>query len=382
VDLALKVSLKIADNEDVQNRFWREVETLKLLRHGHVLRIFDAGRSADGRFYLVMEYLEGLPLDRAHNMDHPMNPERALSVVRQACLGVAEAHARSIIHRDLKPSNIFLLSGDFVKVIDFGLARAYTGGGLLACRYTAPHVIAGTLHYMSPEQTLDKELTPSSDVYALGMILYELLTSRTPFHPGWKISEVRKTLKGRPMDWLNLHQNHPPLKFSQVLSPARPPSQLEQVVFKALEKDPARRYGTAAELAAALSEVGQALGPESRRDTGTSPAKRRIRGLAAGPRLVVLKPDDQMEVIPLRHGRILLGSGPSCHVHLPGQDVNDVHAALECNDLDRPPILTPAPESVVFVNGQPVRHAFELLPNQELQIGPTVLLLERQAWKL
>jgi serine/threonine-protein kinase len=382
VDLALKISNSQIASTEAENRFWREVAILKMLRHGHVVRLFDAGKAPDQRTYIVMEYLEGQPLDDAHDPDTPMEPLRALSIVRQACLGVGEAHLRDIVHRDLKPSNIFLLGGDFVKVIDFGLARAYGGGGLPAWRLTAPQVIAGTVRYMSPEQTRDSALGPPSDVYALGLMLYELLLARTPFHPGWKLSEVKKALKKKPAEWLALHQNHPPLPFRQALSPARPPAILEPVVLRALSKNPSDRYKNAAEMAAALERVGATLGPDWRRDSGVSPARRRLRALGYAPRVVVIKPDDSIEAVPVKRGRVLIGTSSRCHIRLTGDDVLSVHAALECTDPTTAPQLVPVPGARINVWGKWVEGPTRLEADQEVSIGENIFFLERRAWRL
>jgi len=224
-----------------QARFEREVHATAELAHPNTVRVFDYGVTEDGLWYYVMELLEGETLTAHVERFGPLPPARAVHIVGQAARAIAEAHERGIVHRDIKPDNLFLTSlggeHDFVKVIDFGIAKVshvditMTGSGL----------VMGTPEYMSPEVAKGEPADVRSDVYALGEVLYFLLCGRPPFQ-GESVGAVM---------------------FAQVHELARPPSRVlgrqlpsdvEVVVMRALQKDPAARYPTAAELAMALSQ--------------------------------------------------------------------------------------------------------------------------------
>jgi serine/threonine-protein kinase len=242
-DVAVKILRpeEQARSASAQARFEREVHATAELVHPNTVRVFDYGVTEDGLWYYVMELLEGETLAEHVERLGPLQPARALHIVGQATRAIAEAHERGIVHRDIKPDNIFLTSlggeHDFVKVIDFGIAKVsdvdvtMTGSGL----------VMGTPEYMSPEVAKGEPADVRSDVYALGEVLYFLLCGRPPFHA----------------------ESVGAVMFAQVHEPARPPSRVlgrqlpkdvELVVMRALQKDPAARYATAAELALALSQ--------------------------------------------------------------------------------------------------------------------------------
>src|ERR1044071_377023 len=160
----------------------REARTMARLRHPRAAIIFDAGHLADGRPFIVMEYVEGSTLAETLGREGPFAPERAVRVAAEICDVLSEAHALGIVHRDLKPSNI-MLNERGVCVLDFGVAK------VLATSVDATHthattgsgVIVGTPRYMSPEQCLGQRIGARSDLYSLGVLLYEMLTGRPPF---------------------------------------------------------------------------------------------------------------------------------------------------------------------------------------------------------
>ncbi len=228
--VALKVMGDASRNADFELRFLREAQTAARLRHPNLVAVHDFGR-ADGQLYFSMDYIEGGDLARRLR-GRPFAPWEAASLLRKVALALAHAHAEGVLHRDLKPSNI-LLDGDEPKLADFGLATQLEAGGDL----TAVSGVLGTPHYLAPEalQKGSAALSVASDIYALGVVLFELLTGRTPFAgatPGALAALVENSEPPSP----------------RLLAPAVP-RDLETVVLKCLERDPARRYGSAQALA-------------------------------------------------------------------------------------------------------------------------------------
>ncbi len=223
-------------------RFEREVQITATLSHPNTVEVFDYGRTEDGTYYYVMEYLPGLSLAELVERHGPLPPERAVHLLRQVCGALSEAHAAGLIHRDVKPSNIFAarLGGmeDVAKLLDFGLVRH-------AARPRAAHLsgegqILGTPLFMSPEQaTGGRELDGRSDIYSLGAVAYFLLTGQPPFDEGEGGISV-----------LIAHARDPVVPPSRV----RPgvPEDLERVVLRCLAKAPAERFPDAASLERAL----------------------------------------------------------------------------------------------------------------------------------
>lgn len=226
--LGRPVAIKIlrdsfALNETARRRFQREGRTSAALTHPHIISVYDTGE-AEGRPFLVMELVDGRSLATLLAEGQSQRTE-LLRLVEQAALGVAEAHAKGVIHRDLKPGNILVTSSGETKVGDFGLAHLVDSGTEL----TRTGVSLGTPLYMSPEQVRGSgETTPSTDVYALGAILYEVLTGHPP-HSGATTPELyRKILEDEPI---------PPRKIDPTI-----PVDLETVTLRALDKVPSRRY--------------------------------------------------------------------------------------------------------------------------------------------
>ena len=173
---------EFASDPDVADRFMREARTMAKLRHPHAAMIFDAGNLPDGRHFIIMEFVEGHTLSEILEREGPLSPERAVRIASDICDVLTEAHNLGIVHRDLKPSNI-MLNERGVCVLDFGVAK------VLATSVDATHthattgsgVIVGTPRYMSPEQCLGQRIGARSDLYSLGVLLYEMLTGRPPF---------------------------------------------------------------------------------------------------------------------------------------------------------------------------------------------------------
>ena len=172
----------MASDQQWVQRFSNEAKACSRLQHPNTIRMFDFGQTSDGRFFMTMEFLEGNVLRAAIN-NQPMAPNRVMKVLIQCCASLAEAHAIGIIHRDIKPDNVFLLnmagSPDFVKLLDFSVAKLLQEGGQMK---TQAGVVFGTPQYMSPEQGRGLPLDARSDLYALGILGYEMLTGRVPFN--------------------------------------------------------------------------------------------------------------------------------------------------------------------------------------------------------
>ena len=178
--LALKLTREPVTSGDQAQRALREITILRGLTNPHVVRTFDCGLRPDGHVYMLMDYLEGSPLNHWHSFEHPLHPAQAVTIVHQACLGLAEPHARGIVHRDVKPENIFIQDNGHIKVLDFGLARSWDGSPVVGVNATQIHMVVGTPHYSQPEQLKTRVLSPASDVYSLGATLYTLLTNKVP----------------------------------------------------------------------------------------------------------------------------------------------------------------------------------------------------------
>lgn len=224
-DVAVKfLSPDLAYDPHNRQRFLREARAANRINHEHIIDITDYGESEeDGLVYLVMEFLAGVPLNQVID-EAGMPVARALRIALQIGRALARAHELDVIHRDIKPDNIFVLvgadGGDFVKILDFGLARMK--GDL---RITATGTIFGTPEYMSPEQARGVPLTPATDLYSVGVVLYEMLTGRLPF-------------TGGTPDLILAHLRQTPEPPSRV---AKIPAELDALVLGLLEKDPEQR---------------------------------------------------------------------------------------------------------------------------------------------
>src|SRR3712207_7793275 len=176
-DVALKVmSSRYRGDEEFVERFKREAQSAAALSHPNIVSICDRGESEDGTYYIAMEYLPGGTLKDRIMSRGPLPPQIAAEVALQIAEALQAAHKRGVIHRDIKPHNILITESGDVKVTDFGIARA-------ADATTVSHLgeILGTAKYMSPEQAMGEPVGPASDLYSLGVVLYEMLTGRVPF---------------------------------------------------------------------------------------------------------------------------------------------------------------------------------------------------------
>jgi serine/threonine protein kinase/tetratricopeptide (TPR) repeat protein len=239
-EVALKlIRPEVGSDEKTLERFRNEIRLARKISHRHVGRMYEL-LEHQGAHFITMEYVPGEDLRSLTKRVRQLAPATAVLIARETAEGLAEAHRLGIIHRDLKPSNIMFDKDGNAKIMDFGIARGGRGGGL-----TGEDMIIGTPEYMSPEQVDGREVDRRSDLYSLGVILFEMLTGRAPFEGGTPFSVALKHKSERPPD-------------PRTSNPQLPP-ELGQLVLRCLEKDPAKRFQSAEELLAGLAGVEEAL---------------------------------------------------------------------------------------------------------------------------
>jgi serine/threonine protein kinase len=247
--VAIKVlALEYVESMKAIQRFFDEARAVNLIRHENIVNVLDLAQLPDGRPYMVMEYLEGQTLRAAMTTQRLPFP-LAIALMGEVLDALASAHQRGIIHRDLKPDNVFVTPGGHAKVLDFGIAKLrpdLTGDRAP----TRTGVVLGTPHYLAPEQAMGGEIDARTDIYSLGVMLYEIMTGTRPFEASSAFGLIR------------MHMSDPPAPPSTRRSGV--PKELEEVALAALEKDPARRFPSADAMKSALfvaySRSGLALG--------------------------------------------------------------------------------------------------------------------------
>src|SRR3954447_2454796 len=248
-ELGRSVAIKMLDERHAQDeqfveRFRREASNAAGLSHPNIVSVYDRGH-AEGTYYIAMEYLEGRTLKELLVTRGPTPIPVAIDYTRQILAALGFAHKNGIVHRDIKPHNVVVAPDGRLKVTDFGIARSGTS------QMTETGSIIGTAQYLSPEQAKGAPVTPASDVYSVGIVLYEMLTGLVPFTGDTPLEIAMKHLSTTPL---------PP-------SEARPdvPHELDSIVLRALAKNPEDRYQTADEMDADLARAarGQAVAPET-----------------------------------------------------------------------------------------------------------------------
>jgi eukaryotic-like serine/threonine-protein kinase len=257
--LGREVALKLlkdryAENEEFVERFRREAKSAAALSSPYIVPIFDRGETDDGTYYITMEYLPGGTLKERITATGALRPQAAAEVALQVAKALKTAHVRGVVHRDIKPRNILLVDSDHVKVADFGIARA-------ADATTISHTgdILGSAKYMSPEQAAGDQVGPASDLYSLGVVLYEMLTGRVPF-------EVET-----PADVPIQHAVAPP-RCPKEVNP-EVPEELDAVTMKLLATNPEDRYESADELIQELQRVRADIPSAARSSTNGTTAE-------------------------------------------------------------------------------------------------------------
>jgi serine/threonine-protein kinase len=304
VALGKRVAVKVlrpeySRDEELVRRFEQEARAASQVGHENIVDVVDFGRTAGGSLYFVMEVLEGESLARLIHREGALPVERALRVLAQICRALGAAHARGVVHRDLKPENVLLVprddGTDLVKVLDFGISKTHgvPDGG----RITRAGSIIGTPEYMAPEQAMATAVDHRCDVYAFGVLAYEMLTGTLPFHGETPLATLLK------------HQGEPPEPPSR-RRPDLPP-EAEAMVLKALVKRPEGRQQDMSEVAADLSRALAAVGlapmmtpmkgmpppPPSAGGTARFPSPRRP---SSRGETVALEPDEVVTAPPRR----------------------------------------------------------------------------------
>ncbi len=259
--VAVKVLIaEFASNPAFVERFRREAQAAANLNHPNIVGIYDWGEER-GTYFIVMEYVEGRSLAEILRTEGPMHPDRAAEVAIDVAMALDAAHRQDLVHRDIKPGNVLLSPTGEVKVADFGIATAIAAG--TDNNLTQAGQVMGTATYFSPEQAQGHKVDQRSDIYSLGVVLYEMLTGDPPFSGETPLSVAYKHVQEKPV---------PPSDNGATIAPS-----LEAITMKALAKEPGRRYSGAAKLAADLRRYR-----EGQHDLGAAAAAAGAAGAAAG----------------------------------------------------------------------------------------------------
>jgi eukaryotic-like serine/threonine-protein kinase len=265
----------LAEDPDVVERFEREAAAISKLHHPHTVQVFDFG-TANGALYLIMEYVRGVDLARMLERDGPLPWSRAAPLLAQVCSALQEAHELGIVHRDLKPENVLITrtagGRDYAKVLDFGLAKLEQRQA--PSTMTDKQQIVGTPYFMSPEQIRGDDVDTRSDIYSFGALMFEVLTAQHLFDGSTAVGVLTKHLTVEP--------DAPSMRAPQLGIDPR----VDYLCARALAKDPADRWQTAAELAQAIEDIYSETV-----ELGTSPGRGGSRSGRA-PRTLQLAPDD------------------------------------------------------------------------------------------
>ncbi|MEO1230099.1 MAG: protein kinase [Myxococcota bacterium] len=253
--VAIKIVMQQPGDAAFRERFFLEASTCARLAHANIVVIYDYGETDEGDLFTVMEYLGRRSLAGTIRHERCLSPLRACSVALQIGRALRAAHRAGVVHRDLKPSNVMLIEDpegasdfDFVKVVDFGLAKVFEGAEAAMARLTRADMLLGSPRYMSPEQVRNRSIDPRSDIYSFGVILYHMLTGRPPFDGG------------HPSEILAQQLRDPPPAFEDVAPDVLIPHQLESLVHRCLEKDPNDRHSRIEDVLFELKQIFVLLG--------------------------------------------------------------------------------------------------------------------------
>jgi beta-lactam-binding protein with PASTA domain/tRNA A-37 threonylcarbamoyl transferase component Bud32 len=252
--VTVKVMRKeLAEDKDFVHRFQIEAQAVALLSHPNIVSIYDVGEE-NGLPYLVMEYVEGDNLKEIIRQKGALSPAETVNIGIQVCAALDHAHSKGIIHRDIKPHNILVTPGGRVKVADFGMARFLSVPGATV---TQSGTVMGSVHYFSPEQARGEEASYQSDLYSLGVVLYEAVSGHVPYQGDNPITIALKHIQEQPP---GLRLENPSI-----------PEELEQIIFKAMARDKEMRFKSAKEMQKALSYSGEFSGTQEEERTRSIP---------------------------------------------------------------------------------------------------------------
>jgi serine/threonine protein kinase len=315
-------------------RFLHEARAAGRLNHPHVITVYDFGVSDSGEPYIVMEYISGISLADVAGKGKAVPFNRALGIFGQVCDALDHAHSQSMIHRDLKPGNIMLLNSstqqDYVKVVDFGIAKIVGTTPSESQRLTLTGEIFGSPVYMSPEQCRGEDLGPASDIYSLGIVMYETLMGKPPFM-GTNIVET-----------ITQHLCATPAPFAQVRPDIDIPQGIEAMVMKCLRKDCSLRYGSMAEV---MYDIMKVAGPSM----GTRLSTQLTRELQVPQRFRDSGDNTNAAAEKESHPDVLKDRQPSAapageHGNLAGQRAKAATPPSQAQSFDIPPIRTHSAE--------------------------------------
>ena len=257
--VALKVlSSRYSEDEEFVERFRREAQNAAALSHPNIVSIFDRGESEDGTYYIAMEYLPGGTLKDRILKRGALPARTAAAVAQQIAEALQVAHGSNVIHRDIKPHNILITEGGDIKVTDFGIARAASSSTM-----TRTGSILGTAHYLSPEQAMGEPVGPSSDIYSLGVVLYEMLTGELPYDAETPIGIAMKHVNGHLVE---------PVEVDPSI-----PQGINDVAMKMLARDPEDRYQDTTQLIEDLGQVSDGFEPSISGNTTHQMTRRMAR---------------------------------------------------------------------------------------------------------
>jgi serine/threonine-protein kinase len=339
-DVAIKtMTAAIGTDEELRKRFHREAQSAARLSHPNIITIYDFGED-QGKVYMAMELLEGNDLKDLIGRHTPMTLEQKLGLMEQICDGLAFAHGKDVVHRDLKPANIHIQRGGQIKIMDFGLAK------LSSSDMTRAGMIMGTPNYMSPEQVRGEKATSRSDVFSLGAVFYELLANRKPFEADSLHAVLFQVMQNEPESLANLVPDIPPA--------------LQQVVERAMHKDPAARFRDAGEMREALRPARVAMAQWAGAAHAAQPADATIIG--------VFDPLMQPPSVASRTPIPSPGSRPPAPVHPPTPLPSDGAFALE--PTPRGPSDTVAPKQPGTLSGRASTQVPAATPATPIPVAP------------
>ncbi len=348
------VAIKILHESDpyIREKFVQEGEIGKSLMHPRIAKIIHYGE-AEGVLYIIMEYIDGGSLRQRLSHGRPTALDFTRAVIGQTCEALAYAHSRNVIHRDIKPENILLSTEGGVKLVDFGIAKLTT-----ASSKTSTGIRLGTPYYMSYEQACGLTVTPTSDIYALGIVLYEMLTGQWPF-------------QGQPLEVIHKHMTETPVP-PRHFNPNVPP-EMEAALMRALDKKAERRFQNAMDFARAIGyqpNIKISVAPLMLGDSVRQGAN--VSGSLAQPRFLIIAGRNRGRAIPLYSGGVVLGRNDldpdDQRISRKHLQIGEHSGEFTVQDLDS--------MNGTFVNGQRITTTVRLRENDKIQVGQTILQFE------